>query len=506
MRYTDKKAGAKILYRPHPVGGIVFAALDLAGQVNAGSLPQAEGREVVAEILLAQPRTDLDKAGVAADGQALGEGFHAVDMAVGTAESGARHLDLARADKGVLRSAHAGVQGGGRRDQLENTARLIQIADGLVAPLRLLGLLQGGAACLPCQRIHRGPGFLVDDLPGRVGVVVRLAGHRQHRAGVHIHNDTHPPLGHMVFPHRGVHGALQPVLDVGVDGQCQRIAGHCLHQRLVMGGHIIAPGIFGGEDPPVPAGQFRVVFQLQAPQPGVVHIGKAQHTAHEIPLGIDALGVLPDLDALGPVFHAPAAHRVGHLPVHTPPQQAVVGGALAELLQRFLVINLQDLTQRPGSRLHQRIGQFPGRGADRPAGLAGGQQGAVRRNNLPPGSRQRGPAQLLVRRTGRIAVGVQRLQHKEPHQQPPETDRPHGRRQNPRTPAHRPVLPRRQKPHRRPLLSAGKHKKSPLLHPMPALPSKCRNWVFKFSLSPIDAGKTVRYTKNNHIDIFLSIC
>lgn len=29
----------KILYQPHPVGGIIFAALDLAGQVDAGGLP-----------------------------------------------------------------------------------------------------------------------------------------------------------------------------------------------------------------------------------------------------------------------------------------------------------------------------------------------------------------------------------------------------------------------------------------------------------------------------------
>ena len=48
------------LHRAHAVGGIVFAALDLAGQVNTGCGAQAKGGKVIAKVLFAQPRPHLD--------------------------------------------------------------------------------------------------------------------------------------------------------------------------------------------------------------------------------------------------------------------------------------------------------------------------------------------------------------------------------------------------------------------------------------------------------------
>ena len=49
----------------------------------------------------------------------------------------------------------------------------------------------------------------------------------------------------MVLLHGGGEGAFQPVLNFCVDGQCQAVAGHSLLQGLVVGGHVVAPGVFG---------------------------------------------------------------------------------------------------------------------------------------------------------------------------------------------------------------------------------------------------------------------
>ena len=168
-----------------------------------------------------------------------------MDVAVGAAEPCACHADLARAYKVIGGLAGTAVQRGGRCDELEYTAGLVQVADGLVAPLGLLGLLQGGAALLTGQGIHRRAGIVIDEPPGRVGVVVRLAAHRQHSPRLHIHHNAHAPLGHMVLLHGGGEGAFQPVLNFCVDGQRQTVAGHGLLQGLVVGGHVVAPGVFG---------------------------------------------------------------------------------------------------------------------------------------------------------------------------------------------------------------------------------------------------------------------
>ena len=249
-------------------------------------------------------------------------------MPVGAAEAGAGHADGTGADKLAVRRADAGVQRRGGGDELKDAARLVQIADGLVAPLGLLGGLQSGAARLALQRVDGGARFLVDDGARVVGVVVRLDAHGQDGAGVHLHHDAHPAGGDVVFLHGGGQRAFEIALDVGVDGQRQRGAGHRLYQRVVALGHIVAPGVLGGQHPAVCAGQQLVVCQLQAPQAGVVDIGKAQQHPHKIAFRVDALGVLADLDALGPLFGAPGAHRVGGFFVHPALEQAIVGRAL----------------------------------------------------------------------------------------------------------------------------------------------------------------------------------
>ena len=266
---------ARQLHRAHPVRRVVFAAPDLARQVDARGLPQAEGRKVITEAFFSKPRTDLDKAGVAADSQPPGEGLGAVDMPVCTAEPRACDGYFTRAGEIVRGLTRPGVQRRRRRDKLEHAARLIQVTDGLVAPLCLLGLLQRGAALLAGQGIHSVTDFLIYKGPRRVRVVVGLAGHRQHGPGVDIHHDADAALGYMMLRHSGGQCAFEPVLNVRVDGQRQRAAGHGVHQRLVVRRHIVAPGVLGGQDAPVLPGQFVVVTQLQPPQARVVHVGKA---------------------------------------------------------------------------------------------------------------------------------------------------------------------------------------------------------------------------------------
>ena len=442
------KGTAGQLHRAHLIGGIILAACDLAGQVDAGGLPQAEGGKVVAEGLLAQPRPDLDKAGVAADRQPLGKGLQPVDVPVGAAEPGPRHVDGPGADKLAVRRAGAGVQRRRGGDQLEHAARLVQITDGLVAPLCLLGGLQGLAAGVALQRVHRGAHLPVHDGAGGVGVVVGLDAHGQDGAGVHVHHDAHRAGLHVVLLYGGGQRAFQVPLDVGVDGQRQRGAWGGFHQGAVALGHIVAPGVLGGQHPAVLAGQQVVVLQLQPPQAGVVHVGKAQQYPHKIALRVDALGVLTDLDALGAVFHAPGAHRVGGRFVHPALEQAVVGGAVRKGRQRFFIVDVQDLAQRLGGGLDQFVGQVAGRGADGPAGLAGGQQGAVGRVDLAARRRDDSVPQLLVGGAVGVAFRVQHLQNKQPGQQHAEADHRHRQAEKPGAAAHVAVLLRRDVPRR----------------------------------------------------------
>ena len=428
------------LDRPHLVGRVILAAFDLARQVDARGFPQAEGCKIVAEALFSKPRTDLDKAGVAADGQPLGKGLCPVDMPVRAAEPRTCDGNLARAGEIVRCPARAGIQRCRRRDELEDAARFVQIADGLVAPLRLLRLLQRGAALLACQGVHGVADVLVNQGARRVGVVVGLAGHRQHRAGVHVHDDADAPLGHMVLGHSGGKGAFQPVLDVRVDRQRQRVAGHGVHQCLVVGGQVVPPRVLCGQDASVLPGQFVVVAQFQPPQPRIVHIGEAQDPAHKIPLRVNAAGILPDLHALHLVFATPVPHGVGYRPVDAAAQQAVVGAALAEFCQCVGVIQLQNLTQRTRGGLDLVVRHLARGGADRPAGLAGGQQRTVGGINLPACGGQRRAAQLLVGRPRCVAAGVAQHQDKQPHDQPAQA--PHGqhRRQQPGAQPHLAVL------------------------------------------------------------------
>ena len=277
------------LHRAHPVGGIVEALFRLGRQVDAGGLPEAEGGKIAAEGLFSQPGTDLDEALIAGVFEGLGHGLCSVALVVGAVEPGPRHRDgLAAVEAGMLGDS-PGVQRGGAGDELEDAAGLVQVADGFVPPLGLLGQLQCGGPCAAGEGFHLRPGGGVENDAGLVGVVGGGGGHGQHRPGVHIHHDAHRPRGDMVLLHRVAQRVFEVVLDVGVDGQPQPVplGGEAL--GLVALFQCVAPRIDGGEDHPVFPGEEAVVFQFQPGDARVVHIREPQHGREELPLRVPPL-------------------------------------------------------------------------------------------------------------------------------------------------------------------------------------------------------------------------
>ena len=327
------KGTGRQLHRAHAVGGVVQALFRLGGQVDAGGLPQTKGGEIIAEGFLAQPGTDLDKALVAGVFQRLRYGLAAVALVIGTVEPGACHRDGVPAVKGGMGAHSPGIQRGGAGDELEHAARLVQVADGFVAPLGLLGQLQCRRALFAGERVHPLPGGVVVNDAGLVGVVGRGGGHGQNRPGVHVHHDAHSPCRHMVLPDGIGQGVFEVVLDAGIDGQPQAAAFQRHPLGLVALFQRIAPCVHGGEHHTVLPGEHLVVLELQPAHTGVVYVGKAQHACQKLPLRIPAFGVLIDADAGDAVCFAEVPHPVGGVPLHTVAQQAVVGAAVAELFQ-----------------------------------------------------------------------------------------------------------------------------------------------------------------------------
>ena len=142
-----------------------------------------------------------------------------------------------------------------------------------------------------------------------------------------------------------LHGIIQRVfeimLNVCIDGQPQAAALQRDPLGLIALFQRIAPGVHGGEHHAVFPGEQVVVFQFQPADPGVVHVGKAQHRRQKFALGIPALAVLVDADAGDAVFFAEVPHRVGGLPLHPVAQKTVVGSAVAELFQKLSGVQVQ---------------------------------------------------------------------------------------------------------------------------------------------------------------------
>ena len=88
---SERTAGQ--FHRAHTVGGVILALFGFCRQVNAGGPPQAEGLEVIAKCLFAQPRPHLNKRLVAGVHQSVRQVLASVMTMIGAVEPGSRHVD-----------------------------------------------------------------------------------------------------------------------------------------------------------------------------------------------------------------------------------------------------------------------------------------------------------------------------------------------------------------------------------------------------------------------------
>ena len=304
----------------------------------------------------------------------------------------------------------------------------------------LLGQGEGLGPLVTGEGIHLGAHRFVLNHPGLVGVVVGLCGDGQNAAGVHLHHDAHPAGGNVILLHRRGEVVFQIMLDVHIHRELQAVALHRLHVGVVVGGHIVAPGVLGAEHPAVLPGEQAVVLQLQPGHALVVHIGKAQQAGGKIPLRIPALGVLQNQDALPVVLQAGSAHRVGGLLVHPALEQRVVAFALAQLFQHLRLVQLQNLRQCGGRFDHIPVRHLPGHRPDGPAAGGHRQRGSVCVQDIASGRGNHTVPQLLARGPLGIEIVFMDLQIPEPAHQ---SGKAHGHKKTGRQPGaklHSPVL------------------------------------------------------------------
>ena len=359
-------------------------------------------------------------------------------LVVGAVEPGARHRDGLAAVKGRVFAHGTGVQRSGAGDELEHTARLVQVAHCLVAPLGLLCQLQRGGALFAGKGVHGLAGALVVDHTRLVGVVGGGGGHSQYSPGVHVHYDAHCPGGNVMLLHGIIQRVFKVMLDVCVNGQPQAAALQRHPLGLVALFQRIAPCVDRRQHHAVFPGENVVVLQLQPAHTGIVHVCKAQHRGQKFPLRIPAFGILIDADAGDAVHFAESPHRVGSLPLHAVAQKAVVGGAVAELFQQFRFVQIQDFRKAFCGQSKLFFRHFPGAGPQGPAAAVGSQQDPVGAVDAATVGGDNGVPQLLAEgAVGEPPAGAE-LQIGQPRGQPgkahaaqqyghqprPETERP----------------------------------------------------------------------------------
>jgi len=104
----------------------------LAGDVHARHRSQAERLQIPVKALDAQPQPQLHEHRVAGVLDGLGQILRAVAAAV-AADAPAVHHHRARTEEMVFQSGHAGVQRGGKGDDLEGRTGLVGVGDDAVA-------------------------------------------------------------------------------------------------------------------------------------------------------------------------------------------------------------------------------------------------------------------------------------------------------------------------------------------------------------------------------------
>ena len=214
------------------------------------------------------------------------------------------------------------------RDQLEDRAGLVDVADGMIA-----------------QQFRRGVAKVV-------GVEGGADGEGQNLAGVHV-LDNHCAVGRLGALHGVIQRPLGHELNVLVDGQ------HQVPARLgfaLAGAEHVAARIQGRIHAAGDAVQLRLELQLQAAQAVVVHAHIAQHLRGDLIVRIEALKLFLEVDAFEAwtisAFTRAAISGVTRratqaklCPLSEPRGNLLLGGL------RVVGVGVDDGGQRVGSRL-----------------------------------------------------------------------------------------------------------------------------------------------------------
>ena len=223
----------------------------------------------------------------------------------------------ARAVEGGVIVGVARVHPHGRGNHFEDASGVVQLGDVLILPLnvpeiaRTVGLrvqnpvavlvqdvspiliLEEDAVLLIQLRLGAQQFLEVGQIGlvavGVIGIEIRLAGHGQNGAGVHVHDDGAAPVLHVVGGDGLVEVPFYDLLDGGVQGEDQVVAVLGLKGGGAAVGDGVAPGVADGHRPAVHTGQHRLVGFLQAVKTLAVGVAEAQHRGRKGPVGVAAL-------------------------------------------------------------------------------------------------------------------------------------------------------------------------------------------------------------------------
>ncbi len=244
--------------------GVIYALL-LAGEINASFFRKAEGVEVIVEDVLPHVGPYGNEGRVAGVNQRLGEVFSPVAPCLGTSHYNPVNFHRTRAVKAGGKAGTAAVKGGGGGNYLENGTGFIQVVYGLVSPLFLPSLGKSPVALVFIGYPHYFIVFVFVKKSVRiVGVKGRVNCHAQDTASLYVHDYSHSPLLGIVSL-GGLRKALFQVVLYGLvyrGEEAVAVAG--LVQDLIVGAHILAYSVAGGDHPPGFSGELAVVVALKS--------------------------------------------------------------------------------------------------------------------------------------------------------------------------------------------------------------------------------------------------
>ena len=227
----------------------------------------------------------------------------------------------------------------GERERFEGRARLIGIVDGLAAPL-LVAKVRGVFDDLLLR--HAGGEKIVVDHAGIIQVVGRERGHRQHRAGVDVHDDARRALAGAEACLKLLHALFKVVLDGGIERGLQVAAVFRVEILVVLVEHGAAVAVARGDDHAALAGQHIVVGCLKAHRAAVI-VGKADDLRCERPLGIAAFARRAQENSLQVILVDEFPHLVCKLVVRLFLELFVLRVRFFHLFEDVPGVHIQDL-------------------------------------------------------------------------------------------------------------------------------------------------------------------